>query len=111
MNQKQLNKINNELAEWDGTDASLNMYFEDFDRLVIGFKGPKNIWDVRGFCFAGCIYICGPTKWSNCKLRCHFGILRDGGSGIEVRDENNEFLLECAGPVMAGEPTTNWATD
>ena len=102
MNQIELDKINVELASWDGNFASLNSYDSSLDELVIGLKGPKGMWDVIGIGFSKCKYISGPTSWSDCKLRCEFRIPEDGGPLIEVRDDESKFLMQCVGPIVAG---------
>lgn len=102
MKQKNLEKLNVLLANWRGANAFLNTYCDDFERLVIAFKQPVPFGDTIGICFNNCVFLSGPTRWSDCDLQCQVIQLPDGGKGVEARDEKGGFVLRFHGAVFAG---------
>jgi hypothetical protein len=103
MRQNYLDKINVYFEKWRGSNAFINSYSDENERLTIGFKQPGVPSNIFGMCFLHCIFLSGPTRWSNCDIRCRFFELIDGEIGFEIFDERGKFLLQCGGPVVIGD--------
>jgi hypothetical protein len=97
--EKQIEKLNNFLKSWSGSDAHINSYIEGHNRLIIVLKRPEDATIHIAIAFVYCFFISGPTRWSNVNLVV-CGIELDGTAGLEVRDSSNDFVVRCGGIVV-----------
>jgi hypothetical protein len=100
--QADADKLNAYLAGWNGAHAFLNKYVDDHDRLVIGFSRPDDPRQFVGVAFFQCTFLCGPTRWQNCRLDAKIADIGTGDFGLELHDQQAGFLLRCGGPVVVG---------
>lgn len=108
MKQRDLDKFNNYLEKWQGARVFLNSYVkhdDGVDRFRIVFEKSKEREGTSitiGILFFHCVFLSGPTSWLNGNMQCQMYDL-DGDSGLEIRDKTSGFILQCCGPIVAGD--------
>jgi len=101
--QRDLDNLAIQFKKWRGSDASINSYRDDHDRLVIALERPENRHEFVGICFTYCVFISGPTRWKSCDLKCKTIDIADGDAGFEIWDEASGFVLRCVGAIVVGD--------
>ncbi len=106
------------LAEWDGCEAFLNkMPLTGEAHFNIGLARPgTTTFDhsqgkgAVGITLFYCGYIAGPTRWSNCKVRCRKRTFRNEHwaksqdiEGYELYDEGAMFSIHCYENMTFGD--------
>ncbi len=99
--EKKIEKINEFLLEWQGAYVEFNHYHPGMAD-VFGISLQKEGVESIGFRFVVCLYVQGPTKWANSKLKCA-AIVFEGEDCFEVTDENVGFKAIAANALIAGE--------
>jgi len=79
----------------DGADASFNAFTETHGRFVLAIRPRSGQREEFGISFVACLYLAGPTFWSNAQLRCNSLEDSDGGLLYEVADEAAGFVVRC----------------
>lgn len=91
---KLVGRANDFLEACDGADASFNAFTETHGRFVLGI-GKSRQREAFGISFVTCVYLAGPTFWTNVQLRCKS--IEDSESGLlyEVTDMAAGFVVRC----------------
>jgi hypothetical protein len=79
----------------DGADASFNGFTETHCRFILAIRPRSGQREAFGISFVTCLYLSGPTFWSNAQLRCRSLEDSDGGLMYEVVDEAAGFVVRC----------------
>ncbi|MEW8074181.1 MAG: hypothetical protein AB2826_27630 [Candidatus Thiodiazotropha sp.] len=109
-----LDKFNELLTEWDGSEALLEKQRPGDEHFTIGlFKKGCSLTSgegVVGITLLYCGYISGPTRWCNCKLRCRKQIFqnkywepKENIEGYELFDEEAGFSIHCYDNLRFGD--------
>ncbi|MEW8074122.1 MAG: hypothetical protein AB2826_27320 [Candidatus Thiodiazotropha sp.] len=118
-----MEQFNQLLSEWDGSAAELEKPRPGQEHFTVGlFKKGHSLASgegVVGVTLFYCGYISGPTRWTDCKLRCRKKVFRnkywepeEDIDGYELFDEEAGFSIHCydnlrfgAGELYVLEPT------
>ncbi len=79
----------------DGADASFNAFTETHGRFILAIRPRSGQRETFGISFVTCLYLAGPTFWSNAQLRCRALKDSEGGLLYEVGDEAAGFVVRC----------------
>jgi hypothetical protein len=97
------------LAKWDGADVEFNGFTPSHQRFILSVT-PVPIGLPFGISFPTCLYLSGPTSWSNARLRC-VEVIVDGYPCYETSDKAADFVVRSGsivgisdeGPVYGSE--------
>lgn len=87
----------------DGEYASFNAFTETHLRFILKISRTQQS-EKFGISFAPCLYLAGPTFWSNARLRCKSIEDSEGQILFEVADEAVGFVVRCGAIIV---PTFN----
>ncbi len=104
-----IEELNALLSQWDGSEASISSIpVPGQEHFTIGLTklGSTLVDFANGIGCVGitlfyCGYVSGPTRWSNCKLRCRkASFINEYWSpneihGYELYDEKANFTIHC----------------
>lgn len=79
----------------DGSDASFGAFTDTHSRFVLAVRRQNRDSESFGVSFVTCLYLAGPTFWSNAQLRCTFLEDADGALLYEVADQAAGFIVRC----------------
>ena len=79
----------------DGSDATFNGYTETHSRFILAVRPTGRSSESFGISFVTCLYLAGPTFWSNAQLRCKAVEDSDGALLYEIADQAVGFTVRC----------------
>lgn len=102
--QRTMEKLAAFLEQWSGSSAAFCDYTESHDRFSIALRRRDGSGDCTAIHFTNCLYICGPTRWTDCELKVKAIEVEEGVIGFEVADVRGGFVTRCGGITVA-DPT------
>lgn len=97
---KPVGRANEFFQACDGADASFDAFTETHGRFILAIRPKDHQSEAFGIWFVTCLYLAGPTFWSNAQLRCRSLEESDGGLLYEVADEAAGFVVRCDSIVV-----------
>lgn len=88
-------KVNEFFETCDGSDASFGAFTNTHSRFVLAVRHQEPDGESLGISFVTCLYLAGPTAWTNLQLRCSFVEDADGALLYEVADRAVGFIVRC----------------
>lgn len=88
-------KANEFFETCDGSYASFNAFTDTHTRFVLAIRRQKPESQTLGISFVTCLYLAGPTFWTNTQLRCTSVEDADGALLYEVADRAAGFIVRC----------------
>jgi len=88
-------KANEFFETCDGSDASFGAFTNTHSRFVLAVRRQKPVSESLGISFVTCVYLAGPTAWTNMQLRCTSLEDADGALLYEIADRAVGFIVRC----------------
>lgn len=84
----------------DGAHAFFSGFTDTHSRFVLAVRRQSRDSESLGISFVTCLYLAGPTFWSNAQLRCMSFEDADGALLYEVADQAAGFIVRCDAIVV-----------